>query len=72
MRQETFEEDMENILSQKSERIEAERKSTAMAEYRLQSISSMVENLQNTIGLLAAEAAKLRGEAEVSMGEKKN
>ena len=72
MRQETFEEDMENILSQKSERIEAERKSTAMAEYRLQSVSSMVENLQNTIGLLAAEAAKLRGEAEVSMGEKKN
>ena len=43
-----------------------------MAEYRLQSVSSMVEDLQNTIGLLAAEAAKLRGEAEVSMGEKKN
>ena len=63
---------METIRSEKSDRIEAERKSTAMVEYRLQSVSSMVEKLQNTIGLLAAEAAKLRGEAEVSMGEKKN
>mgnify|MGYP007132947385 CR=1 FL=1 len=63
---------METIRSEKSDRIEAERKSRAMAEDRLQSVSSMVENLQNTNGLLAAEVAKLREEVEVSMAEQKN
>ena len=63
---------MQNIRSQKGEKIEAQRKSITMDEVHLQSFSSMVVNLHNTNGLIATKATKLRDEADVSTAEKKN
>jgi hypothetical protein len=68
---EELEEDVENIRSEMSEKIEAQKKAAALAEDRLQSVTAMVDNLQSTNDRLAAEAARLKEEAAVSMSDRK-